>query len=54
MLNKPIRIIESEKVPEVIARVQPDSTNSGSKKTPKLNDAPQAISMIMKQAKTTI
>jgi hypothetical protein len=46
------RIMLSEKGPEVAARVQPNSSSMGLKKTPKLSCDPTAITMIKKQAMT--
>ena len=48
MPRGPITKKASEKAPEVAALVQPNSVNTGSKKTPKLRNMPQATSMMKK------
>ena len=53
MLRRPLRIIFSEKGPDVEARVQPNSFNIGLKKTPKLYCDPYTNVMIKKQAART-
>jgi hypothetical protein len=48
----PLTIIEMEYAAEVAALVQPNSSNTGSKKIPKLRKMPQDIVMIKKTSAT--
>jgi hypothetical protein len=54
MLKKPYTITLSEKAPEVSALLQPNSSISGLKKTPKVNRVPKDTAWIQKADKTTI
>jgi hypothetical protein len=54
MLIKPYTNMDSEKAPEVKARVQPNSSSNGFKKRPKAECGPNVITSIMKAAITTI
>jgi hypothetical protein len=54
MPNTPWSTEESEKAPEVMALVQPNSSNIGLKKTPKTKYKPHETTMIKKAPATTI
>jgi len=48
--TNPCIIMESEKAPEVSTLVQPNSVNTGLKKTPKLEYVPKLAARIQKAA----
>jgi hypothetical protein len=53
MAKRVVMNIRRLTAPESIARVQPNSVNIGSKKTPKITHIPPAITIMLKVAKTT-
>jgi len=54
MERKPIRKKHNEEAPEIVALDQPNSADSGWKKTPKVDIAPCDTAIIRKAAATTI
>jgi F420-dependent methylenetetrahydromethanopterin dehydrogenase len=53
MVNKAFIMEASERAPDVIALVHPNSLSNGLKKTPKALYTPHVINMIIKEAPTT-